>query len=198
MQPRNAGQQVQVVVDDRFRNRGAGDEDDLGARHAQQEQEAQHALFVMVRAVDARQHVGVEIEARHDDHGARRVAVVVDLGVGTRELRLQLAESPQLLGSGRRVGIDAVGHGAAAGASHGRAVTADALHEVAEAIEAHGALAHGQHRRDRCPLQADLTVIVAEIAVARGRSVRRHDVESRTAPRSRAGRNASRAGVPKN
>ena len=77
VRPGNAGQQIQVVVDDDVRNRRRGHENDARVRHAQQHQHAQLAFFVVTRAGDFGEHVGIQAEPRNHDHGARHQRVVL-------------------------------------------------------------------------------------------------------------------------
>ena len=112
VQTRNAGQKMQVVIDDRFRNRRAGDVGDMSARHPQQQQQAQHPLFVMVNTGDPGNDICIKGQARHDDDSPRRVVVVVDLSEGLHKARLQFAKPREFLRRGGCIGIQSVDHGA--------------------------------------------------------------------------------------
>ena len=93
---RQARQEAEIVADRRFGHRLAGDEHDRGAGQAQEEEHAQHALLVVVRARDPCEHVGVEAEAGQDEDRPRCRGVGLQARVGTREAGLQLLEAGPL------------------------------------------------------------------------------------------------------
>ena len=77
MQSGNAREEVEIIVDDGFGNRGAGDVDHARSRHAKKKQEAQHPLFIMRRTRDFGDHLLIKTKARHDEDGARPTGVIV-------------------------------------------------------------------------------------------------------------------------
>jgi hypothetical protein len=94
---RHAGQQVEVVVDDRLGDRLAGDVDQAGARLPQQEQHAEQALLVVVHPGDLGQHVLVDAQARDDDHRAGRVGSGEGAAEQLRQSCLEALEGLALL-----------------------------------------------------------------------------------------------------
>ena len=101
---RNAGEQMQIIVDDRLGDRLTGDIDHTGPRVSQQEQKAQHTLFVMMRAGDLGEDLLIEGQARQDQHAARCQGVGEHRFEDLRELGLQSTEGFDFAG-GRR-GVD--------------------------------------------------------------------------------------------
>ncbi len=93
---RHPGEQAQIVVDRRLGDRLAGDEDEAGARQAQQEEHAEHALLVMVHAGDPRHDLGIEAEARQHDDGARCPGVGDQPRIAGGEGGLQFGEARTL------------------------------------------------------------------------------------------------------
>ena len=71
MDARDAGEQVEVVVDDAAGDGLARDEDEPRVREPEEHQREQHPLLVVVHAVDLFQLVDREREAGHDHDGPR-------------------------------------------------------------------------------------------------------------------------------
>jgi len=94
---RDAGQQMQVVVDDRGVYRNAGRVDDARVRHSKQQQQAQQAFLVVRNALHLGHDVGVETEARHDDDRPRGEAIGEDAPVERSKALLQLGEPAALV-----------------------------------------------------------------------------------------------------
>jgi hypothetical protein len=91
-------EEMHVIVYDRGRYLLTGNEDEVGAGHAQKHQHAQQPLLVVVDARDLGQLLRVEREARyhHDGLGS---AWIRDQPPGQRfQPFLYLREAPELLG----------------------------------------------------------------------------------------------------
>jgi hypothetical protein len=86
---RNAGQQMQVIIDDRLRDGPAGQINNAGARLPQEQEEAEHALLIMVHPRDPRQHLPIQAQAGDDDHRPRRIGVGESLLERVSEAGLQ-------------------------------------------------------------------------------------------------------------
>ena len=98
MSGRHARKKMQVIVDDRVGDRLACEIHDARSRHAQQHQQAQHPLFVMMDARDLGEHVGIQAEAGKHDDGARRGGVGKDLAEHPGQRLLEPRELGPLLG----------------------------------------------------------------------------------------------------
>ncbi len=92
---RNAGEEVEVVVDDRRCQRAAGHVDDVCSRQPEQHQQAEEPFFVVLHSLDLLQFRGVEAEAGDHDDGTRGVGVGEDPGVHRGERGLQAGEGFQ-------------------------------------------------------------------------------------------------------
>jgi hypothetical protein len=108
MPGRDTRQQVQVIVDDGVGDRLARQIDDARPWQAQQEQQAEHALFVVVGARDLRQHLRVERQAGQDDDGAGRPRIREHVAKDRRQPCLQLSELCHL--GGRAPGPERPAH----------------------------------------------------------------------------------------
>ncbi len=105
---RYAREEVQVVVHDRRGDRLARHVDQVGARPAQQHQQAQQPLLVMAHAADLRQLLGVKGEARNNHDGLEGARIRECPAEQRRQPSLQLLEAPTLLlgGGGWRIPVD--------------------------------------------------------------------------------------------
>ena len=99
----NAGQKMEVVVDDALGDRRAGDVDHATARHAKPKQQAEHALLVVVDAGDPHQHVAVEGQARNHQNGARQAIARENSAELVRQPVLQTLEGGAFVDFGSRL-----------------------------------------------------------------------------------------------
>ena len=67
---RNAGEEMEVVVDSERINRLAGNENEPGPRKTKKHEHAKHALLVVMGPCDLVQHVGVERQTWDDNDAA--------------------------------------------------------------------------------------------------------------------------------
>ena len=105
MTGRNTGQQVQIVVDNGRRERGAGDIDDVGAWKAQQHEQAQQPFLIVRGTHQLAQFVAVERHARNHHDRLRGMPIEEDAPEQLGQSTLQLGEALQLVGRARgRIG----------------------------------------------------------------------------------------------
>ena len=93
MGERDAGQQLQVVVDDVGVNRLGGDKDHAGLWQCQQDQEKEKALFIVGGAFKLGELFFVERHRGHDQHCLLHMSVGLEVVPELRKLRVQLLKA---------------------------------------------------------------------------------------------------------
>ncbi len=97
MTRRDAGEEVEVVIEDGRVHRLTAQKHHPGAWQPEQHKHAEHPLFVVLDPCDLGQDIAVQAQARVDDHGTRSPRVRENPLIERRKPPLQLGKAAQFL-----------------------------------------------------------------------------------------------------